>query len=96
MGNLRSLLLLSFDFGNNGCLVFTHRVQGEPVCVEQSANVLTGFQHDLFQILCFVDARCNLVQLAVEESLKLRVPGLGCQLLGLKERLLGCFLYIVR
>ena len=76
------------DLGNNRRTVLGDRIQREPVGVEQLADVLAGFQHDLLHVFGVVDARGDLVQLAVKQRLEGHTPGFRGQLLRLEKRLL--------
>ena len=58
------------DLGDNGSVVFVDHIQSQPVGIEQLANVLAGLQHDLFNVVGFMDARRHVLQLLVKQCFK--------------------------
>ncbi|OIQ70421.1 hypothetical protein GALL_479660 [mine drainage metagenome] len=56
------------DLGDDGALVFIDHIQGEPVGVEQFANVLTGLKHDLLDVFGVMNARGDLLELLVKQG----------------------------
>ena len=51
-----------FDAGDNGCFVFTHCIQCQPVGIEEAANVRADIQHELRKVFCIVNTGCDLLQ----------------------------------
>ena len=58
------------DFGHNRRLLRVNGVHGQPLGVEQRADIGAGVQHDLVQVICLVNTRRDLLQLLVEQGLK--------------------------
>ena len=77
-----------FNLGNNRRLVLINRIEGEPVGIEQFADVLAGLQHDLLKVFRVVDASSNVVQLAIKQGLKGHAPFFRRLLLRFKKCLL--------
>ena len=74
---------------HNGRAIGIDRIQGQPVRIEQLADILAGLQHDLLDVFGVMDARRDLVQLAIKQSLKGHAALLRGQLLRVKKCLLG-------
>ena len=60
------------DFGDDGVAVFAGDVEREPVGIEQRADVRADFQHDLCNVVGFVNAVGDLLQLAEIKRLEFR------------------------
>ncbi len=63
------------DLGHDGALVFVDGIERQAIGVEQLADVLARIEHDLFDVLGFVNPRRDLLQLTVEQCLE-RDPAL--------------------
>ena len=60
----------SLDLGDDGAAVFIDGIERQPLGIEQLADVLAGFEHDLLKIFGFVDAGRDLLQLPVKKRLE--------------------------
>ena len=70
------------DLGNKRDVVFAHDIDGQPICIEQRADVFADLQHDFINVAGGVYLIVDLIQILGEFEPEAHIAGIACRFIG--------------